>query len=376
MISTVLSLYEDPNVFNRFCDFILCNRFQTYSLHIVWNNEAYYGQITLTGKITTGSNEKYESLADWYSDYSGLPHTDPEVSNIKVLRNIYVTKRVTLYEIMNGITLIEATQFKDTKFYANALFLWIYRYLHNSNVQNDYSRSVEYLLQWNSTSYLVCTNKIKLVKETANTDKVDHLLTAFRENTLQDAYVIWRNQRFNMFGTSESEPVSDRGAVGTVDAVGADSRASNGTSSVSLEALQARIRHLETTGIQKIDAVADAVKQLAINETFTMVQQMREQLESMQNYYEQLQAELNQANQTIQYLQSEVEALKQAPARALTPEPVPEKSAPAPAPALTYATAVHPVYPTNDPIPITWYSPAHNGTYQLIPVQPYQYVQA
>ncbi len=335
MISYIQSLFkQDCNLFNRFCDSIIATRLNSTEIFIRHNDSEYFGEFTITGKIFA-NNIKYESLGEWYQHVTDCPAES--IQTMSFLKNIWATQKLNIHEVLLRVNLSEASQFKDSKYKANSLFMCIYRYLYANNLQNEYKRSAEYDLLWNNCTFRIVLNRIKEVYG-ANLDgpKIqklkDLLLKQFYENNLKGAMIRYKGNNYPIF--EDSELVQSFKQLSVVHSATPDSPRSievpsekpinvwkQGLSGTALDIvgdLKKRIEQLETGGFQKLNKVSEDFGKLNLPAILSLMHGIQQQISEIQTSTQNvlsevspLQARLAESDAKIAELSSEIRELKE-----------------------------------------------------------------
>ncbi len=172
-----------PQYFNRFLDYLIKKLdYKVVRFYI----DTISADLKISGIIRCNETKKeYSSFAEWHND---IKNTNYLINDINILKNIFLTKRKTIYELVENLSIEEIDKFTDQKFRTYNLYTYLHDTLKNKNLwDKKWSAEYKFNIIWKNNHYKIEINKITCMNSKLNTED---LLKEFEMCKLNDLYLI------------------------------------------------------------------------------------------------------------------------------------------------------------------------------------------
>ncbi len=185
ILTQIYQEVKDPSYIIRLLDYLVNNRYD--------RTEFIIGTIKAVPLISgvlkcSKTNQYYYSLAQFYNNVSG---NNADENDLEIFKNIYVTKKYSLWRVLCNITDDMILGFFDQKLRSFLLYRTIGKLINESDL--TYSEGIIPVC-WNDQEYELYPNKIDC-KYTQNNKNIFELLQAFESESLSECYYLYSKDK-------------------------------------------------------------------------------------------------------------------------------------------------------------------------------------
>lgn len=216
--SYFFDLYEsEPAYFQRMVEFFLHARFKAVRPFLEGKEREESVFFTVEGELVNirDNRRRHATFTDWYNA-AFRTHYDRE--NVEVFRKIFVTRRVTLMDILMTVGPKERDEFLDCKYLSSLAYGYIQRRMRAKFIAFKWDKKQTVTVEWSGRKYYV--------SHTNTTTDMGFSVVRFlhticgEESAIHGLYCILEDGSKVLLNEEREETVGAAGAAGTVGTVG------------------------------------------------------------------------------------------------------------------------------------------------------------
>ncbi len=155
LLASFLSLYSrEPAYFQRMVEFFLHARFKAVRPFLEGKEREESMFFTVEGELVDvrDNRRRFATFTDWYNSVFGTAYTR---SDTEIFQKIYVTRRVTLLDILHTVGKKERDEFLDSKYLSSLAYGYIQRRMRARFIAFKWDKKQTVTVEWDGRKYYV-----------------------------------------------------------------------------------------------------------------------------------------------------------------------------------------------------------------------------
>ncbi len=155
LLASFLSLYSrEPAYFQRMVEFFLHARFKAVRPFLEGKEREESMFFTVEGELVDvrDNRRRFATFTDWYNAVFGTAYTRSET---EIFQKIYVTRRVTLMDILQTVGKKEHDEFLDIKYLSSLAYGYIQRRMRARFIAFKWDKKQTATVEWDGRKYYV-----------------------------------------------------------------------------------------------------------------------------------------------------------------------------------------------------------------------------